>query len=142
MDGKRFRAMALAMQTVAEHQAKLFASIVKKFDAEGGETTEEEVQEPKNKKNAGKKKVEEDEEPGEVADDDSFLDDDNEEKDEGPTLVQVRKIVKDFAAKHGKAKALKLLGKFKTTAGEPVGAIPDIKKADYAKVLELAKKHL
>jgi hypothetical protein len=44
--------------------------------------------------------------------------------------------VKDFATKHGKEKALKLLGKFKVTS------IPDIKKADYAKVIELAKKHL
>ena len=58
------------------------------------------------------------------------------EEDQGPTLEEVRKVVKDFATKHGKEKALKLLGKFKVTA------IPDIKKTDYAKVIELAKKHL
>lgn len=67
-------------------------------------------------------------------DDDLFGDD--EPADEGPTLEDVRKVVKDFATKHGKEKALKLLGKFKVTA------INDIKKADYGKVIELAKKHL
>lgn len=61
---------------------------------------------------------------------------DEEPADEGPTLEDVRKVVKDFATKHGKEKALKLLGKFKVTA------INDIKKADYGKVIELAKKHL
>lgn len=67
-------------------------------------------------------------------DDDLFSDD--EPADEGPTLEDVRKVVKDFATKHGKEKALKLLGKFKVTA------INDIKKADYGKVIELAKNHL
>jgi hypothetical protein len=61
---------------------------------------------------------------------------DEAEEDAGPTLDDVRKVVKDFATKHGKEKALKLLGKFKVTS------IPDIKKQDYAKVIELAKKHL
>ncbi len=67
-------------------------------------------------------------------DDDLFGDD--EPADEGPTLEDVRKVVKDFATKHGKEKALNLLGKFKVTA------INDIKKSDYGKVIELAKKHL
>lgn len=70
----------------------------------------------------------------ETSDDDLFGDE--EPADEGPTLEDVRKVVKDFATKHGKEKALKLLGKFKVTA------INDIKKADYGKVIELAKKHL
>jgi hypothetical protein len=61
---------------------------------------------------------------------------DEKVEDTGPTLEDVRKIVKDFATKHGKEKALKLLGKFKVTS------IPDIKKTDYAAVIELAKKHL
>lgn len=74
-----------------------------------------------------------DDNQGDAADD---MFGDEAEADEGPTLDDVRKVVKDFATKHGKEKALKLLGKFKVTS------IPDIKKGDYAKVIELAKKHL
>lgn len=69
------------------------------------------------------------------ADADDMFGDEAEGSDE-PTLDDVRKIVKDFATKHGKDKALKLLGKFKVTA------INDLKKGDYSKVIELAKKHL
>lgn len=72
----------------------------------------------------------------EDAADDLDLDMGDDEAADEPTLEDVRKVVKDFATKHGKDKALKLLSKFKVTS------IPDIKKADYAKVIELAKKHL
>lgn len=68
--------------------------------------------------------------------DDLDMDLDSGDAADEPTLDDVRKVVKDFATKHGKEKALKLLGKFKVTS------IPDIKKGDYAKVIELAKKHL
>jgi hypothetical protein len=91
--------------------------------------------EEKKTKTKAKEEVVEPETEPEAADDDMFGDDPTEE-DAGPTLDDVRKVVKDFATKHGKEKALKLLGKFKVTS------IPDIKKADYAKVIELAKKHL
>lgn len=91
--------------------------------------------EEKKTKTKAKEEVVEPETEPEAADDDMFGDDPAEE-DAGPTLDDVRKVVKDFATKHGKEKALKLLGKFKVTS------IPDIKKADYAKVIELAKKHL
>lgn len=77
----------------------------------------------------------EDAAPEATADVDDLFGDDAAE-DAEPTLDEVRKIVKDFATKHGKEKALKLLGKFKVTA------INDLKKADYSKVIELAKKHL
>jgi hypothetical protein len=98
----------------------------------------EEVESPyKEEKTKGKKAPAKEEVAEEVAsDDDDMFGDDAAEEDTGPTLDDVRKVVKDFATKHGKEKALKLLGKFKVTS------IPDIKKADYAKVIELAKKHL
>jgi hypothetical protein len=72
----------------------------------------------------------------EASEADDLFGDDAAAEDAEPTLDEVRKIVKDFATKHGKEKALKLLGKFKVTA------INDLKKADYSKVIELAKKHL
>lgn len=75
-------------------------------------------------------------EGGEGEADDLDMDLDGGDASDEPTLDDVRKVVKDFATKHGKEKALKLLGKFKVTS------IPDIKKGDYAKVIELAKKHL
>ena len=53
-----------------------------------------------------------------------------------PTLDDVRKVVKAFATKHGKEKALKLLEKFKVTS------IPDLKKKDYAACIDLANKHM
>ena len=97
---------------------------------------EEEAEEVKPSKVAGKKRKPSDPIPEEEQVDDRPLFEDTEEEDEGPTLEDVRKVVKNFATKHGKDKALKLLSKFKVTS------IPDIKKADYAKVIELAKKHL
>jgi hypothetical protein len=102
-----------------------------------------ETKAPKGGKKA-KEEMEEVESPyketkADLADATDDLDDmfgDEKVEDTGPTLEDVRKIVKDFATKHGKEKALKLLGKFKVTS------IPDIKKTDYAAVIELAKKHL
>lgn len=58
-----------------------------------------------------------------------------EEENNEPTVDDVRKAVKAFATKHGKEKTLKLLGKFKVTS------IPDLKKSEYTKVIELAQKH-
>jgi hypothetical protein len=133
-----------ALQTICEQEiAKL----------EGGEETTtkasktkskaapaddmEEVESPyKEEKTKGKKAPAKEEVVEEAEADDDMFGDDTAEEDTGPTLDDVRKVVKDFATKHGKEKALKLLGKFKVTS------IPDIKKADYAKVIELAKKHL
>lgn len=98
----------------------------------------EEVESPyKEEPKKGKKapaKEEVVEEEVEAEEDDMFGDDEQESNE--PTLEDIRKVVKDFATKHGKEKTLKLLGKFKVTS------IPDLKKADYAKVIELAKKHL
>jgi len=68
--------------------------------------------------------------------DDDFLNDDTTEELSGPTKEDVRKIVKEFASKHGKDKALALLKKFSVTS------IPDLKESDYSKLIELAKKHL
>lgn len=153
------RRMALALQNAAEWQAKFFAGMVDQIDAEGGEQTTtakgkggkgkaapaeemEEVESPYTeeapaKGKGGKKSPPKEEVVEEAAEEsDDLFGDDAAEEDEGPTLEDVRKVVKDFATKHGKEKALKLLGKFKVTS------IPDIKKADYAKVIELAKKHL
>lgn len=73
--------------------------------------------------------------PVEEADDDLFGDD-SDSTEIGATLDDVRKTLKEFAAKHGKDKALKILSKFK------VQAIPDIKEVDYAKVIELCQKHM
>lgn len=95
--------------------------------------------EPKSapKAKAKAKEVEADElaegEASEAAED-MFGDDGAADEDEA-TIEDVRKAVKDFATKHGKEKALKLLSKFKATA------IPDIKKGDWSKVIELCKKH-
>lgn len=52
------------------------------------------------------------------------------------TIEDVRKVVKDFAAKHGKAKALKVLEKFGVTS------IPDIKPKDFDACIALCKKHM
>lgn len=69
-------------------------------------------------------------------DDDLFGDDAADAAPAEPTIDDIRKVVKDFCAKHGKEKGLKLLGKFKAAS------IPDVKKGDYQKLIDLAKKHL
>lgn len=140
------RRIALAMLNAAEWQVKVFSGLLNEVD--GGTPATKEATTPPKKAGKGKaepadddmepvpskfKKTEPETEPEE--EDDMFADDTPPEED-GPTLDEVRKVVKDFATKHGKEKALKLLGKFKVTS------IPDIKKADWPKVIELAKKHL
>lgn len=53
-----------------------------------------------------------------------------------PTIDDVRRVIKAFGMKHGKEKALKLLGKFKATS------VQEIKKADYGKFVELGSKYI
>lgn len=135
------RKIVFAEMNVAVYRQKVFADLLAELDGRQAEATEEEtvVETKTATKTKSKSKpvaapVEEVETEVEAEEDDMFGDD--AEVDQGPTLEDVRKVVKDFATKHGKEKALKLLGKFKVTS------IPDIKKTDYAKVIELAKKHL
>lgn len=135
------RKIVFAEMNVASYRVKVFSELLAELDGRQAEATEEEtvVETKTTAKTKSKSKpvaapVEEVETEVEAEEDDMFGDD--AEVDQGPTLEDVRKVVKDFATKHGKEKALKLLGKFKVTS------IPDIKKTDYAKVIELAKKHL
>lgn len=133
-----------ALQTICEQEiAKLEGGEETTTKASKGKSKAapaddmEEVESPyKEEKTKGKKAPAKEEVAEEAEADDDMFGDDAADEDTGPTLDEVRKVVKDFATKHGKEKALKLLGKFKVTS------IPDIKKADYAKVIELAKKHL
>lgn len=129
------RKMVFAEMNVAAYRQKVFSDLLAELDGRTAEATEPEetVVETKTKGKTKSKPVEP--EPEATEDDDDMFGDEPE-VDQGPTLEDVRKVVKDFATKHGKEKALKLLGKFKVTS------IPDIKKTDYAKVIELAKKHL
>ena len=53
-----------------------------------------------------------------------------------PNLDDVRKAVKDFAAKHGKDKGMALLNKF------GCNSIPDLKATEYGAVIELAKRYM
>lgn len=138
------RKIVFAEMNVAAYRQKVFADLLAELDGRGASNANaEEVETVVETKTAAKGKskskpvqqVEEVETEVESAEEDDMFGDEAEE-DQGPTLDDVRKVVKDFATKHGKEKALKLLGKFKVTS------IPDIKKTDYAKVIELAKKHL
>lgn len=135
------RKIVFAEMNVASYRVKVFSGLLAELDGRQAEATEEEtvVETKTAAKTKSKSKpvaapVEEVETEVEAAEEDDMFGE--EEVDQGPTLEDVRKVVKDFATKHGKEKALKLLGKFKVTS------IPDIKKTDYAKVIELAKKHL
>lgn len=162
MDRKALRKTVFAIMNAKQYEAELYKTLLKEIDGlEQGETTAVEaeqveqadttVEAPVKKKSAKETtkaattkkaaKVEEpeaDETEAEAAteDMDDMFGGEEAEEDQGPTLEDVRKVVKDFATKHGKEKALKLLSKFKVTS------IPDIKKADYSKVIELAKKHM
>ena len=138
------RKIVFAEMNVAAYRQKVYADLLAELDGRGASNASaEEVETVVETKTAAKTKskskpvapVEEVETEVEAAEEDDMFGDEAEE-DQGPTLDDVRKVVKDFATKHGKEKALKLLGKFKVTS------IPDIKKTDYAKVIELAKKHL
>jgi hypothetical protein len=158
---ENLKRMALALQNSYEWQARLFRELIQEIDG-GNDTTPaaaapakkgksrpveseemESVESPFNdvqgedvqeepKKTKGKKAAA----PAPANDADDMFGDEGEAEINEPTLDDVRKAIKDFATKHGKEKALKLLGKFKVTS------IPDIKKQDYAKVIELAKKYL
>lgn len=124
----------------AQREIEINQMLVKQIDGETevgttSETKTEAVVETKKVKKAEKKTEAVVAEVVAEENDDLFGDDEAEKSDE-PTTEDVRKVVKDFATKHGKEKALKLLGKFKVTN------IPDLKKADYSKIIELAKKHL
>lgn len=68
-------------------------------------------------------------------DDLDFLDEEAEEIVKAPEIADVRAAVKEFANVHGKEKCVAFLKKFGASA------IPELKKKDYAKVIELAKKH-
>jgi len=59
-----------------------------------------------------------------------------DEKPLEPTIDDVRGVVKKFAAKHGKDKTLLLLKKFK------VESLPELKKAQYSKFIEVTSKHI
>ena len=124
----------------AQREIEINQMLVKQLDGETevGTTADSKVEvkaetkaEPKTKKAEKKSEAV----VAETESDDLFGDDEAEKSDE-PTTEDVRKVVKDFATKHGKEKALELLGKFKVTN------IPDLKKADYSKIIELAKKHM
>lgn len=138
----------------AQREVEMLKGAVASLDAEETTSTEEaEAEETPTKKSTkvdaksskkSAKKVEEVEEETETeadaesveeSDDDMFADEDGGEDDQ-PTVEDVRKIVKSFATKFGKDAALKLLKKFKATA------IPELKKNEYAKVIELANRHL
>lgn len=158
MDRKALRKTVFAIMNAKQYEAELYKTLLTEIDGleveakavQADTTTEQEypaIETPVKKKAAKETtkvattkkaaKVEEVEAEEETDDtDDMFADEIGGEEDQGPTLEDVRKVVKDFATKHGKEKALKLLGKFKVTA------IPDIKKTDYSKVIELAKKHM
>ena len=138
LSADHLRKIVFAEMNVSAYRTKVYEDLLAEIDGRStekedvkGTTTAKKVETKKTTK--VKEVVEEIAEESE-ADDDMFGDDDA--KDEDPTLDDVRKIVKTFATKHGKEKALKLLGKFKASA------IPDVKKQDYAKIIELAKKHL
>lgn len=152
LNNEQLRKIVFAEMNAAAYRQQVFAELLAELDGRmspQSEAVAEEVKETKtpSKKEAAapkretKKAVKEEVVEEEIATEETASDDDDmfgdeAEEDAGPTLDDVRKVVKDFATKHGKEKALKLLGKFKVTS------IPDIKKQDYAKVIELAKKHL
>lgn len=147
LKGTELRKIVFAEMNVASYRVKIYSDLLAELDgrqveaAEVTEVAEEKVVETKTKAAPKTKSKPVEVVEAEVqADIESEIEDDmfgdEAESDQGPTLDDVRKVVKDFATKHGKEKALKLLGKFKVTS------IPDIKKTDYAKVIELAKKHL
>lgn len=156
LNNEQLRKIVFAEMNAAAYRQQVFAELLAEIDGRPAPQSEAVVDAKETKaapkkeakketKKTAKEEVVEAEEDDSVhgggpandhqSDDDDMFGDDAEE-DAGPTLDDVRKVVKDFATKHGKEKALKLLGKFKVTS------IPDIKKQDYAKVIELAKKHL
>lgn len=152
MDKVQYRKFLMAKIDVAQREVEVMKDLVSMLDAE--ETTpvetsapvKQEQKEELKKAKAPKKKSEpqpekevesetEAQETEAVADEDDFMNDEATDID-APTLDDVRKVVKAFAAKHGKQKTEKLLSKF------GAAAIPQIKAKDFAKVIELANKYL
>lgn len=134
--------MLTARLYLAKMEFEIINQAIKNLDKEGemSEKSDEAEETPApvktkatTKKAAAPVKVEESDESEESEDD---LDLDGEDETPAITLEAVRKTVKTFALKHGKDKAVKLLQKFKATS------MSDIKTNDYAKVIELAEKHM
>jgi hypothetical protein len=140
MDTKTLRKVVYALMNAKSYEVELFKTLLKEIDdvLNGGEVVAQETEAPKGKGKgkATKEKVEAEETQAVETEEGDDMFGDETEEDAGPTIEDVRKVVKDFATKHGKDRALKLLGKFK------VSSIPDLKKGDWTKVIELAKKHL
>lgn len=156
MDKQFLRKYFMSKLDSAQREVEILKGAVASLDADNEtaeETSEEEVAAPskkaaaktdaKSSKKAAAKKEEAEEETEAEADaesveesDDDMFGEDEAEEDDQPTVDDVRKIVKSFATKFGKDAALKLLKKFKATA------IPELKKNEYAKVIELANRHL
>jgi hypothetical protein len=138
MDQQTYRKFLLSKIDCAQREVELFKGLLTEI------TTVETAAAPAvaeeattTKKTAAKKaapKVEATPEVETTSDDDLFGTDE-ETKEVEITLADVRQAVKNFATKHGKEKTLKFLAKWKVTA------IPDLKKTDYAQVVELAQKH-
>jgi hypothetical protein len=129
--------MVFAMMNAAGYQVRVWEELLAELDGRSLETKETEETETTTKKKSTstkKKAVAEVETQEEVVENDDMFGD--ESLSDEPTVEDVRKIVKTFSAKHGKDKALKLLGKFKVTA------IPDLKKSDYQPLIDFANKHL
>lgn len=140
MNPNTLRKYLMSKIDCAQREIEINQMLVKQLDAETevGTTAETKIQKVEPEVETKKVKKAEKKTEAVVAEtesDDLFGDGEAEKSDE-PTTEDVRKVVKDFATKHGKEKALKLLGKFKVTN------IPDLKKADYSKIIELAKKHM
>jgi len=146
MDAKFFRKYLMSKLDAAQREVEILKAAIEGLDSDGPAPASEEVEDAppvkksskkdETKKTESKKKTEEVVE--ESTDMDDFMSDEPLEDDvmKEPTSDDVRKIIKDFATKHGKEKSLKLLSKFGASA------INDIKKKDFSKVIELASKHL
>lgn len=150
MDKSTYRKFLMAKIDVAQREIEVTKELVAMLDEEtapvaqdAAPAKQEAKAEPKKEK-ATKKKPEPQPEkevepetesaPEAAADEDDFFGDDTDI--EAPTLDDVRKVIKAFAAKHGKQKTEKLLAKFGAQA------IPQIKEKDFSKVIELANKYL
>lgn len=149
MDKNAYRKFLMAKIDVAQREIEVTKELVAMLDGETHTEAPEKVEikpEPKKEKSTKKApKVEveaapevepetEQEAAPEASNDDDFFGEDDDLKT--PTVDDVRKVVKAFAAKHGKQKTEKLLSKFGAQA------IPQIKEKDFAKVIELANKYL
>lgn len=138
LDAGHLRKIVYAFMNATAYQVRVWEELLaeldgKKVSAKETEETEVEVETTTKKKPATKKKA-----VAEVVEDVEENDDmfGDESSSDEPTIEDVRKIVKSFSAKHGKDKAMKLLGKYKVTA------IPDLKKSDYQPLIDFASKHL